>query len=137
MLILAFFLAGCGLDFGAVEEGYRGVFDYKPQAGLSYTTTVAIEGDLVTISRDDNSTASPPGVRLGKFHVSAVISQRNTADGARIHVLFNVMEKLGYFNEGERNIFYIDDAREHYFIRRGSGAVVEPAEPEYPEDQYY
>ncbi|MDR1353032.1 MAG: hypothetical protein LBK05_07105 [Treponema sp.] len=136
VLIFALFFSGCSLDFGSVEAGYRGTFDYKTQFEYSYTTTAFIEDDLVTISRDDNGTSSPSSVfRLGSFHVSAGISQQNTADGARTYVLFNGTERIGYFNEGEKDIFYIDEARENYFIRRGSNAVVKP--PESEEDPLY
>jgi hypothetical protein len=136
MLIFAVFLAGCGGDFGPVEEGYRGVFDYKPDAGFSQTITATIEGDLVAITRNDNSTASPSGnVRLGSFHVSSAIGNRyNMIDGASIYVLYNGTERIGYFNSGEKDIFYpgADDSRQDYFIRRGSSAVFEPEEPEEP-----
>jgi hypothetical protein len=131
MLILAFFLSGCSWDFKPVDEGYQGAFDYKTQNETAYTTTAVIEGDLVTISRSDSSTSSPSGFfRIGSFHVSSAVGQRNMADGAYIYVLYNGMEKIGYFNEGERDIFYIDESRSAYFIRQGSNATVGPEEAE-------
>jgi hypothetical protein len=130
MVIFAVFLSGCGWDFRPVEEGYRGVFEYKPEAGLSQTVTATIEGDLVAISRSDNSTTSPSGgFRLGSFHISSAIGNRyNMIDGASIYVLYSGTERIGYFNSGEKDIFYpgVDDSRQDYFIRRGSSVVVEP-----------
>jgi hypothetical protein len=136
MLIFAVFLAGCSWDFGPVEEGYRGIFDYKPETELSQTITAVIGGDLVAITRSDNSTTSPSGnFRLGSFHVSSAIGNRyNMIDGAFIYVLYNGTDRIGYFNSGEKDVFYpgTDDSRQDYFIRRGSSVVVESEEPEEP-----
>jgi hypothetical protein len=131
LLVFALFLSGCSWDFKAVESDYRGVFD-KPPANpeLPPERTAVIEGDLVTISRNDDSPAS-------RFHVSSAVSHRNTADGAYTYVLYNGMERIGYFNRGERDVFYIDDSRQDYFIRRGSNVTVGPEEPENPENPYY
>jgi hypothetical protein len=136
VLILTVFLSGCNWDFGVVEAGYRGVFDYKPRAELPQTITAVIEGDLVTISSSNNSVGGTEGTfQPGIFHVSSTVSRYNTADGAATYVLYNGMERIGYFNSGEKDVFYpgpSDDTRRDYFIRRGSSVIVEPVEPEEP-----
>jgi hypothetical protein len=133
MLILTVFLSACDWDPGVVEAGYRGVFDYKPPAELPQTITAVVEGDLVTISSSNNSVGGTSGVfQLGAFHVSSVIGRYNPIDGAATYVLYNGTERIGYFNSGEKDVFYpgTDDTRQDYFIRRGSNVVVEPVEPE-------
>jgi hypothetical protein len=133
VLIFTVFLFGCNWDFGVVEERYRGVFDYKPETELPQTITVVIEGDLVTISSSSNSLGGTAGTfQLGHFHVSSTINRYNTIDGAATYALYNGMERIGYFNSGEKDIFYpglSDDSRQDYFIRRGSNAVVKPEQP--------
>jgi hypothetical protein len=139
MLIFAVFLSGCSWDFGAVEAGYRGVFNYKPQIKLPQTITAVVEGDLVTISSSNNSIGGTLGTfQLGTFHVSSAVG-RYSVDGIPIYVLYNGTERVGYFNSGEKDVFYPgpnDDNRQDYFIRRGSDVVVEPVEPEYPDGLY-
>jgi hypothetical protein len=136
MVILAVFLAGCEWDFGVVEAGYRGVFDYKPQAAFPWTITAVIEGDMVTISSSNNSIGGTSGTfQLGHFHVSSVVDRYNMVDGAATLVLYNGTERIGYFNSGQKDVFYPganNDARQDYFIRRGSDVIVEPEEPEGP-----
>jgi hypothetical protein len=129
LVILALFLSGCDWDFGVVDEGYRGVFD-KPQSGFSPTITAVIEGDMVTItSSDDSSTLGTfqPG-NSEHFHVSAVVNGYNMADGAAVYVLYNGTEPIGYFNVGEKNIFYRgaanSDTPQDFFIRRGVEDIV-------------
>ncbi|MDR2661386.1 MAG: hypothetical protein LBC31_00145 [Treponema sp.] len=135
ILICAVFLSGCSWDFGAVEERYRGVFDYKPEAELPQTITAVIEGDMVTISSSNNSLGGTEGTfQLGHFHVSSAINRYNMVDGVPVCALYNGTERIGYFNSGENDIFYpgANDDRQDYFIRRGSNAVVKPIEPEQP-----
>jgi hypothetical protein len=137
-LILLVFLSGCEWDFRAVETDYRGVFDYKPQAALSQTITAVIEGDIVRISSSNNSVAGTAGTfQAGTFYVSSAVSRRNTSDGAYTYALYSGTTRIGYFNTGKRDVFYIDEARQDYFIRRGSNVVVEPEEPEDPEGPVY
>jgi hypothetical protein len=136
IIILAFFLAGCDWDFGPVDEGYRGVFIY-PAEKLSgaVTISVAIEDDLVTFSSSNSSTSGTAGTfQLTTFHISSAKGMRNTIDGAHIYALYNGLELLGYFDEGEKDIFFVDYARQDYFIRRGSSATYAPDEPEEPEE---
>jgi hypothetical protein len=138
VLILLVFLSGCNWDFGSVEAGYRGVFDYKPRAALSQTITAVIEGDMVTISSSNNSTVGSSGTfQTGVFYISSAVARRNTSDGAYIYALYSGMTRIGYFNTGEEDVFYSDEARQDYFIRRGSDVVVEPEEPEDPDGPYY
>jgi hypothetical protein len=129
-LIFLVFLSGCEWDFGAVGAGYRGVFDYKPQAALTQTITAVIEGDIVIISSSNNSVTGTSGTfQLGTFYVSSAVNRRNTSDGAYIYALYRDMTtRIGYFNTGENDVFYIDETRQDYFIRRGSSVIVEPGE---------
>jgi hypothetical protein len=121
VIVLAVFLAGCGWDFGPVEEGYRGVFDYNPQAEVPQTTTFTIEGDLAILSNGATNTTN---------HISSAKNMWTliNAAPAYVYVLYNGRNFIGYFNEGEKNVFYVstNTARQNCYIRRDSGIIIGP-----------